>query len=60
MLSYPLTKFMFCSPAEGGVALLWEELTRHINTLILPIPKCSSVEVDAGVSLLSDGPLAST
>ncbi len=22
MLAYPLTKFMFCSPAEGGVALL--------------------------------------
>ena len=43
MLSYPLTKYMFCSPAEGGVALILasEEAARRYTNRPVQLRACT-------------------
>jgi acetyl-CoA acetyltransferase len=67
MLSYPLTKFMFCSPAEGGVALLlaradqahkYTDTPVFLNAAVVRSRRWGSFEVLAPWLALdhSDGP----
>ena len=43
MLSYPLTKYMFCSPAEGGIALILasEEAARRYTNRPVQLRACT-------------------
>ena len=61
MLSYPLTKFMFCSPAEGGVALLlaradqahkYTDTPIYLNAAVVRSRRWGSFEVMAPLSLI--------
>ena len=64
MLSYPLTKFMFCSPAEGGVALLlaradqahkYTDTPVYLNAAVVRSRRWGSFEVMAPWLALEDG-----
>ena len=64
MLSYPLTKFMFCSPAEGGVALLlaradqahkYTDTPIYLNAAAVRSRRWGSFEVMAPWIALDDG-----
>ncbi len=64
MLSYPLTKYMFCSPAEGGVALLLARADRareytdtpvYLNAAAVRSRRWGSFEVMSPWLALDDG-----
>jgi acetyl-CoA C-acetyltransferase len=64
MLSYPLTKFMFCSPGEGGVALLlaradqahkYTDTPIYLNAAAVRSRRWGSFEVMAPWIALDDG-----
>jgi acetyl-CoA acetyltransferase len=65
MLSYPLTKFMFCSPAEGGVALLLAKADKahkytdtpiYLNAAAVRSRRWGSFEVMSPWIAADDGP----
>ena len=65
MLSYPLTKFMFCSPAEGGAALLlaradqahkYTDTPVYLNAASVRSRRWGSFEVMAPWIAADDGP----
>ena len=71
MLSYPLTKFMFCSPAEGGVALIlaradqahkYTDTPIYLNAAVVRSRRWGSFEVMAPWIALDDaaGPTVDT
>jgi len=71
MLSYPLTKFMFCSPAEGGVALIlakadqahkYTDTPVYLNAAVVRSRRWGSFEVMAPWIALEDsvGPTVDT
>ena len=71
MLSYPLTKFMFCSPAEGGVALIlaradqahkYTDTPVYLNAAVVRSRRWGSFEVMAPWIALDDaaGPTVDT
>ena len=71
MLSYPLTKFMFCSPAEGGVALIlaradqahkYTDTPIYLNAAVVRSRRWGSFEVMAPWIALEDaaGPTVDT
>ena len=71
MLSYPLTKFMFCSPAEGGVALIlaradqahkYTDTPVYLNATVVRSRRWGSFEVMAPWIALDDaaGPTVDT